>query len=403
MFRKTTIFYLARGPITIIAVVVSLLFPFIKEYFTLYTILHLATANLGLIWVYRDLSTLIESAVRSGLNLALDKIVLDDLLRTIYDPLEGLWALFVGSYFGASLMYGLRMNEGQKTDLIQSSLGLRDESQAHSVFFEPGGCRAILPDNIQSWLQNSNKNKDEGNAVGEIINQSDITRSASSWCFHQSTDKRDFENDESVSNSDSVDTNSDNTNIIEESSSNCELKRIACLRKHNCVENKRKRQFLESKSQERQRGRPGGQGQADPMLVLFRIIQEMIQKKLKTCAEAIPQSKIENIGIAAAVAFGIQLALRRSTKKSLIVEYFCASIATVSFGTVLSREAFLGNIYDKQSMQTFGKDVASRMLNKIKKKPASHKSLFSMIVFFIVVRMKMFKKGGSANNMHFKR
>merc|ERR1712238_261288 len=109
-------------------------------------------------------------------------------------------------------------------------------------------------------------------------------------------------------------------------------------------------------------GETEGLDQADPLVIFFRIVQQMARNKLKRYAEALPRSKIENIGIAAAAAFGIQLTLWRSSKKFSLIEYCCATIATISFGTILSREAFLGNIHDKQTMQIFYKDFALSIL-----------------------------------------
>jgi hypothetical protein len=404
-FQQTTIFYLARGPIILVAVIVSILIPHIKEYFTLYVFLHLATASLGLVWIYRDLSTLIQSAIRSGLNLVFDKIVLDDLLRTIYDPIDGLWACTVGTYLGASSMYGLRMTEGQRTELIQSSLGLRDESQAHTVLLEPGGCKALFPMDIQKWLQSSrNDQQHEGNYSARVAanhSSNNVIDSSSSWSVHQSMGGTvGLESDKSGSDDDDTEEmNSHDTHISDESSSeNDEQNVFSCpADKLNSFEDEIIGRLPEPISTQERRD------QADPLAVFFRIIQKMGQKKLKTYAEAVPRSKIENIGIASAAAFGIQLALRRSHKKSHFIEHVCASIATISFGTILAREAFLGNIHDKQTMQIVCKDLASSILNKIKEKSASNKSLFAMIVLVIFCRREQVTKGIPAKDNFIKR
>ena len=133
---------------------------------------------------------------------------------------------------------------------------------------------------------------------------------------------------------------------------------------------------------------------ADPVTVFFKILQGMARAKLKSCAKGLPQSKIENVGIAAAVAFGIQLALRRSTKKSLITK-LCAGVATVSLGTILSREALLGNVYDRQTLQTFGKELAVRILKRIKEKSASYKSVLAMLVLIISSKRKHVSSRGA--------
>jgi len=366
----------------------SLLLPHIKEYCTLYTLLHLVTASLGFVWIYRDLSTFTESTIRSVLNLVLDKIVLDNLLRTVYDPNDGICACFVGTYLGASSIYGLRMNEGQRAELIQSSLGLRDESQARSVLLEPGGCKALLPNFVQSWLRSSQKDKNKGNSARLVTNSSNIIDSSSSWSVHQATDGG-LESDKSTSDYDTVEINSDDTHIMsEESSENDERESISHLNELNSFEDERMGRLSEPKAQERQRAGTERLDQTEPHVLFFRIVQKMAQTKIKTYVEALPRSKIENTGIAAAVAYGIQLALRRSSKKLPLIEYVCAGIATISFGTILSREAFLGNIHDKQTMQIVCKDLTLSILNKMKEKSTSTKALFAMLFLVIVYRKR---------------
>jgi len=371
----------------IIAVIVSLLFPHIKDYCTLYMLLHLATASLGLIWIYFDLSTFIESAMCSGLNLLLDKMVLDDILRAIYDPIGGLWACFVGAYLGASSMYGLHMNEAQRTELIQSSLGLRDKSQACSVLLKPGGCKALLPIYIQNWLMSSQTDRHEGNLARVVANHSNITDSSCSWSAPHSTDGEGLGSDKSAPDNDTVEIHSHDAQISEEYSQSSEERSYPCPDKFDSFEHKRIVRLSAPKALETE-----GIDQADPLVIFFRIVQQMAQNKLKRYAEALPRSKIENIGIAAAVAFGIQLTLRRSSKKSSLIEYCCAAIATISFGTVLSREAFLGSIHDKQTVQIFYTDFALSILNKIKEKSASNNAFFSMLVLVIFCRRRKVRK-----------
>jgi hypothetical protein len=198
---------------------------------------------------------------------------------------------------------------------------------------------------------------------------------------------------------DTEETNSHGMRLSDESSSEND----SCRDKLNGFEDERiGGRFSEPAATQERQGH--STNQADPLAVFFRILQNMAQKKLKTCAEAVPRSKIENIGIASAAALGIQLALRRPhKKKSHFIEYVCASIATMSFGTILTREAFLGNIHDKQTMQIVCKDLASSIMKKIKKKSASNKSLFAMIVLVIFCRRKQVAKGIPAKDSFFKR
>ncbi len=360
LFRKTTLLYLARGPVLVVAVALSLLLPYIQEYCTPYVLLHLAIASLGFLCMCRDLSTVLESTARTGLNLALDKIVLDDILRGIYDPITGLYACCVGTYVGASSMYGLGMNEGQRTELIQSSLGLKDEQQAHDVLLEPGGCKRLFPSEVQDWLQIS-KTKTTKVVVDCVESNKSTCDSDSAVIDAQET----FLSDESSSGTEEF----SNTTSCHEKAYECDEEPIGRTKENN---KKTEAGWM-----------------ADPVTVFFQILQKMARTKIHSCAKALPQSKIENIGVAAAVAFGIQVAIRRrSSKKSHLLTKLCAGIATVSLGTVLSREAILGNVYDRQTLQSFGREFAVRILNRIKEQSASYKSAFAMLVLILSGRMK---------------
>ena len=373
-----------------LTVIVSVLFPYVREYFTPNVFLHLAIASLGLFWIVRDASTLLESTTRSGLNLVLDNIVVDDVLRAIYNPIDGLWACLVGTYLGASSMYGLNMSKGQRTELVQSSLGLTDESQARSVLLEPGGCKRLFPIEVQNWLHNSqNCGKTSARLAAE---PTDIMDSSSSWSG--------VLNDKSTCDSDILlDIDSQDTILSDESSSEPdEEQKTSHHDKLPSFEDERIDRSSEAKPWEKQRGDTEWMDQADPVSVFFRILQDMARKKLKNYAERLPRSNIETIGITAVAAFGIQLALLRSSKKSRLLAKLCAGIATLSFGTVLSREAVLGNVYDKETLQMFGRDLATRILDKIREKSASYKSLLAMLVLIILSRRRQVSKGVYAKN-----
>ncbi len=357
----TTILYLSRGPVLVVAVVVSILLPYIQEYCTPHVMLHLALASLGFLWMCRDISTILESTLKAGLNLALDKVVLDDVLKAIYDPITGLYACCVGTYVGASSMYGLGMDETQRTELVQASLFLKDEKQAHNVLLEPGGCKRLFPSEVQNWLQPSETRKAEGKI--DVVDCSD-----KSIC----------------GDSDTID--AQETFLSEESSSETEESSPSSC--HDGLDEESiPKSSPKAKNEKTTQGDTHTEWMADPVAVFFKILQGMARAKLKSCAKGLPRSKIENVGIAAAVAFGIQLALRRSTKKSLITK-LCAGVATVSLGTLLSREALLGNVYDRQTLQTFGKELAVRILKRIKEKSASYKSVLAMLVLIISSKRK---------------
>ena len=384
MFRKTTILYFSRGPILVLAVIISLLFPYIQEYITPNVIIHLAIGSLGIVWMLRDLSTILEDTTRSGLNLVLDSIVLDDILRAIYDPITGLYACCVGTYVGASSMYGLNMDENQRAELVQSSLGLKDENQAHSLLLEPGGCKTLFPEEIQDWLRPSQANKrNQTQCPNEPTTVIDPA-----WSRALESDKGGYDHD-------ILDIDSESTFLSEESSSDSDEQRNASTHDDDdSLVNERMGQSSgNSKPQGTRFHGTERTNYPDPVSVFLRILQDMAKKKLKTCAEGLPRSKIESVGMASVVALGVQFALFRSSKKSRLLSQLCASVAALSFGTVLSREAILGNVYDKQTLKMFGRDLAIRILRTIKEKSASYKSILAMIVLIASGRMKQVTRG----------
>jgi len=111
---RSYILLLLRGPIIVFAVIISLLFPYIQEYCTVWVFMHFTIAIVGLLWICHDLKIIIESKTRYILNFILNKIILDDVLKVIYDPIDGIWACMVGTFVGASTIYGFNMNNEQK-------------------------------------------------------------------------------------------------------------------------------------------------------------------------------------------------------------------------------------------------------------------------------------------------
>ena len=146
--------YLLRGPMIATGAVVSFAIPYIVQ-LSPRTLWHLAMVVLGTLWFCWDLLKCIERQSRGAVNKILDSLVLDDILRMIYDPEEGLIACTIGSFFGGLTMYGLNLGEQDKTRLVQATLEI-DYDQANSLLLAPGGCKQFLPKGMQQWLNESN-------------------------------------------------------------------------------------------------------------------------------------------------------------------------------------------------------------------------------------------------------
>lgn len=386
-FRKTTVLYLARGPVIVIAVVISLFYPYFRDYCVVRVLLHLAMASIGLVWICRDVSRIAESGVKYGLNFVLDRLVLDDVMRAIYHPTEGLWACFVGTYLGASSMYGLEMNEEERTELVHSSLFLNDKNQAHTVLLQPGGCKELLPKDIQSWLQNEESSQIRNDDRNEYKpGQFDSPRASPSPQSLHST-----ESDKSTSDCDTADVNEqdDDSRIVEEGLDNIGESDYAQHYNDIPIHSFKDERYGGSSRSDAHRGNIGSASkthQEDPVVVFFRILRNMALQRIRSYAKTLPRAKIENVGMAAASALAVQLALRRSAfRRSPLI---CAGITTLSLGTILSREAILGNIYSKESMKNISKDIASRLLKRLKETSPSKRAFFGMLALLLLCKKK---------------
>eukprot|EP00536_Pseudo-nitzschia_multiseries_P002325 jgi/Psemu1/5292/gm1.5292_g len=364
---NTTILRAARGPMLVVAVAVSFVVPYLHEHCTVRGIVHLCAVGLGLAVVCFDWYRLAERWVRTGANSVLDRFVLDDVLRAIYHPTDGLWACCVGTYVGASAMYGLPMTDEERTELIRSSLYLRDERSARSVLLEPGGCKALLPEPVRQWLQ-------------PLPPPPRLGASSDSTATRTTTDSSEApESNKSAPDCDALDivgTDGDDgcdSSMEDEPHSN--INGTRSFREgpiHGPVDSGARHGPSEAGTDDT------SHANLDPLAIFFRIVRNMALQRIKSCARALPRSRIETLGVTAAVAMGIQLALRRRAhRRSPLI---CAGIAALSAGTLLSREAMLGNIYDAQSMKIVCKDTALRMLEMVKGKCAAKKQFVAMLV-----------------------
>lgn len=116
------------------------------------TLWHLAVIILSILWFCFDLLKCVERQSRMSFNQLLNSFVLDDFLRMVYDPEDGLLACLVGGFLGGCTVYGLKLGEEDKTRLVQATLEM-NYGKANSLLMAPGGCKAMLPQQIQQWLR----------------------------------------------------------------------------------------------------------------------------------------------------------------------------------------------------------------------------------------------------------
>ncbi len=139
----------------------------------------------------------------------------------------------------------------------------------------------------------------------------------------------------------------------------------------------------------------------DPLAVFSKIVREMAVQQIKPYAEKFPTGTVENVGVAAATVLVAQLILRRSSKRHVVLGRACAvllsSVAGISFGSVLTREAILGNVHNKKTLVLACKDIASRAFGNLKRKVLSSKakSFLAMTILLLISQRKQANTGGS--------
>lgn len=317
--------HILRGPFLVVAAAISVFVPCLLQLSTS-AIVHLAVATVGLLCFLRDLLIYVDTQTKAKLHQCLDGLVLDDLLRALYDPENGLIAFLVGGFMGASSMYGLRLNEEQKTRLVQASLSI-DYDQANSLLMNPGGCKAWLPPMMQRWLDDQAEGFKgiEYEEVDEESSADSIPASPASRepFAEESPDMSEEKNDASAS-------------ISSESTS----------RQNQCS-------FTNPPL-----GTP-----TDPLSEMFRIMRGLAFEQMKPYLQSIPESMLENVGMSAISILGLQLtSRRRQSTFRFICNVALTGVATGAISMVVARRMIL----DSDSFQTVFKAVALRTWQKIK-------------------------------------
>lgn len=143
---------LLRGPLIIFGVLSALLAPFLAQ-LSSQTLGLLALLCLGFCVAVVDLVVYFVEHLRCFLSESLDAFVLDDVLKAIFDPEQGLIAVITASFLGGSAIYNLASNDEQRVRLLQSGLWVSDPDVARTVLYQPGGIKALLPPALLNWLQ----------------------------------------------------------------------------------------------------------------------------------------------------------------------------------------------------------------------------------------------------------
>ena len=115
------------------------------------TLVNLTLLGFGVAITLHDLGLHAHNQFRALVRTQLDTMVLDDVLRSIFDPVEGTIAVITSTIVGNASMYSLPLTQQQRVKLVQSCLWTSDE-QSNEILTRPGGIAQLLPRPVQKWL-----------------------------------------------------------------------------------------------------------------------------------------------------------------------------------------------------------------------------------------------------------
>ena len=305
---------LARGPIIVLGVLISLIYPYVCEYCSSNLIIHLLLGIFGLLWFLKDLYNAFKQSLRAKLSLMVDNFVLDDFMRTIFDPETGLIALTVGTFVGASTMYGLNMTQDQRLRLIKSTLCLKDENITRTILLEPGGCKALLPNEIQNWLSTKDDN-DHHLVERRNIEIKTDSGSSNSSDHDGGGDRNMVFGDQSIDMTSSECDEADIDVVFDEETINNAARKYSNANRDVYYDSDHHESETNGQQQQQQQqSETPLHEDIDPLAVFSKIVREMAVQQIKPYAENFPAGTVENVGVAAATVLVAQLILRQGSR-----------------------------------------------------------------------------------------
>lgn len=364
-----------RGPVVLALVTVSLLWPYVSSWSTTF-LLQLSTAGFGLFLCLVDFIRLSRAGLRTHLSRLLNIVVLDDVLKFLFDPDYGVISCSIAFFVGASSMYGLRMDEHQRTKLVQASL-LTTYDETESILFQPGGCKALLPQGVQNWIDEVEiEDKPNLSSYDETIVDFNPDKAM--------VDRVEVESDSSTSDCHHLNEKQCDINI-RQSTTRADASSTAATKDRNVFEATNSRNFIPSEA--KQPTRNLNVAPADPMIVLLKIVRDMALEQFKPYFAAIPESTPEIMGAIALAALSAQTVLRFRSKPTMLStasSIVLTSLATGSFSTILVRHALLGTIKDGQTLQLVCKEILFRMWSRLKNAALKNRRLRNTLALGIL-------------------
>jgi hypothetical protein len=223
------------------------------------------------------------------------------------------------------------MNAEQRTELVQSSLWTSND-QARTVLLSPGGCKSMLPEAMQTWLDEGDIK--EANLKPDMEGEEEGDSDTSLFeCGVVNEEDNSISSDEPHTSARGLPYSSDPSTAMNEQNDSGSI-----------AQNATKEARCEDPSH----------GVTDPVAVMFSILRELACERMKPYIQSIPESALENVGISATLALALQLVVIIRSKRSFLSSLSALAltgIATGAISTVLARHAVLGDIHNKKSLQ----------------------------------------------------
>jgi hypothetical protein len=140
-----------RGPLLLFVVILPSLIRSLKT-LSIEIWYSIVFGFLALIWVYQDLMHWLKHSCRARINHVLNNLILDDVMKNMFDFQNGTLPALTLGMLGNAAMYLLPLSKLQRVKLIQSVLALPSENDSIQLWMTPGGIKHLLPTQIQRWL-----------------------------------------------------------------------------------------------------------------------------------------------------------------------------------------------------------------------------------------------------------
>lgn len=323
--KMESLLSLLRGPLFLSGV----LLPLFARYLLLMrleTILSICLLGLGLALTCHDFFQLLESKARDFIHKSINAVVLDDVMKSLFDPCSGMLPCLMGAIIGNATIYSLPLSTSQRARLLQSCLAGTDEEDATHILTSPGGIRQLLPRSVQQWLESSNLG-------GDVL-------AAHSPHGLESTTGMCEDRDEEVSSSS---TNSCQDMDTEMEFSNGTPPRSADSGGIFATQHRENT----PRSAEGTRSPPSEDPPPDPLVVMGTILKELSFDGMSRLAQGIPDAWLQRASVAGALALCLQLRSSSRTRRILLgvlegsTAIGFASVALVALSGLVAKNAVI--------------------------------------------------------------